>query len=231
MIFRQRRKVAGAAVVVACALALSGCFDLTQKLSIGRNGAGQYQIAITANGLLGQALKDNKSVIAPKHNPVKTRVIAENGNVTQIATIDFKSLSDLRLSNESLSLTNHGASWLGLGPSRATFRRTFLVDRARRETAPKAAGENGFGTELAETMFGNHTYVFSVTIPGSVDRASPIRIGRAVFQAQISGGALGHTVTWRLPLFTLLKAKLLTFQIDFSAYGWFSDAQSLPVED
>jgi hypothetical protein len=162
---------------------------------------------------------------------VKTRVIAKNGNVTQIATIDFKSLSDLHLSNESLSLTNHGASWLGLGPSRATFRRTFLVDRARRETAPKAAEENGFGTELAETMFGNHTYVFSVTVPGSVDHASPIRIGRAVFQAQISGGPLDHTVTWRLPLYTLLKAKLLTFQIDFSAYGWLSDAQSLPVED
>jgi hypothetical protein len=219
------------ALVIALSLGLAGCFDLTQKLSIGRDGAGQYQIAITANGLLGQALKDNKSTIAPKHNPVRTRAIAKDGNVTQIATIDFKSLSDLRLSNESLSLTNHGASWMGLGPSRVTFRRTFLVDRARRENTPKVADENGFGTELAQTMFGNHTYLFSVTVPGSVDRAPPIHIGRAVFQPQISGGPLSHTVTWRLPLYTLLQAKLLTFEIDFLAYGWFADAQSLPVED
>jgi hypothetical protein len=55
-----------------------------------------------------------------------------------------------------------------------------------------------------------------------------IHIGRNVFKPQIGGGALDHTVTWRIPLYTLLKAKLLTFEIDFSAYAWLPDAQSLP---
>jgi hypothetical protein len=221
-------RLVSVAIVVSFSLMLTACFDITQRLSIGRNGAGQYQVALTANGLLGEALKNNRGPAVLKHNAVKTRVIAKDGNVTQVAIIDFKSLSDLRLSDESVSLTNHRASWFGLGPSHITFRRTLLVDRARRENVPKSADEDRFGNELAQTMFGNHVYVFSVTVPGSVDRATPIRIGHSVFNPQIGGGTLDRTVTWRIPLYTLLQAKLLTFEIDFSAYGSFSDAQSLP---
>jgi hypothetical protein len=228
---RGRHRIASIAAAIACSLALSGCFDLTQKLSIGRDGAGRYQIAITANGLLGEALKDNKSALHLKQNYVKTHTVAKNGNVTQTATIDFKSISDLKLSDESLSLTNHGASWLGMGPTHVTFRRTFLVDRARRENTPRQAADDRFGAELAQTMFGDHVYVFSVTVPGSIDHANTLRIGHTVIQPRIiADGVTAHTVTWRMPLYTMLQAKLLTFQIDFSAYGSFPDAQSLPVE-
>src|ERR1043165_3676594 len=225
------RRTTGAAMVVVCSLALSACFDLSQKLSIGRTGGGSYEIAIAAQGLLGEALKDKKeSALDLRENHVKTRVIAANGKTTQIAIMDFKSLSDLRLSDESLSLANHGRSWLGLGPSHVTFRRTFLVDRARRENARGSHGDERFGTELAQTMFGDHTYVFSVTLPGSIDRAAPVKIGRAMIKPQITGDMLhGHTVTWRMPLYTMLQAKLLTFEVDFSAYGSFPDAQSLPA--
>ena len=221
----------GTIPALACLLALSGCFDLTQKLSIGRDGEGRYQIAITANGLLGEALKDNKSALHLQHNKVRTRTSAKDGNVTQTAIMDFKSLSDLKLSDESLSLTNRGASWFGLGPSHLTFRRTFLVDRARRENTPHQRTDDKFGTELAQTMFGDHVYVFSVTVPGSVNHANALHIGHTTIQPRITAdGVTAHTVTWRMPLYTMLKAKLLIFEIDFSAYGSFPDAQSLPVE-
>ncbi len=217
--------------LVGCCLTVSGCFDLTQKLSIGRDGGGRYQMSITANGLLGEALKDNKSALHLKQNHVKTHTIVKDGNVTQTATIDFKSLSSLKLSDESLSLANRGASWFGLGPSHVTFRRTFLVDRARRENTPRQAADDKFGTELAQTMFGDHVYVFSVTVPGSVDHANALRIGRTTITPRISAdGVTAHTITWRMPLYTMLQAKLLTFEIDFSAYGSFPDSQSLPVE-
>jgi hypothetical protein len=226
-----RRRLSGTVPALACLLALSGCFDLTQKLSIGRDGAGRYQIAVTANGLLGEALKDNKSALHLKQNKVKTRTIAKNGNVTQTATMDFKSLSNLKLSDEALSLTNRGASWFGLGPSHVTFRRTFLVDRARRENAPRHQADDKFGTELAQTMFGDHVYVFSVTVPGTVEHANTLHVGHSTIQPRIvADGVTAHTVTWRMPLYTMLQAKLLTFEIDFSAYGSFPDAQSLPVE-
>jgi hypothetical protein len=226
------KPVARATVIIACSLALSACFDLTQKLSIGRTGGGSYEIAITAQGLLGEALKDKReSALDLKENRVKTRVVSTDGKTTQIAVMKFNSLSDLRLSDESLSLRNHGRSWFGLGPSHVTFRRTFLVDRARRENT-RGHGDEGdrFRTELGQTMFGDHAYVFSVTLPGSIDRAAPVKIGRAMIKPQITGDMLhGHTVTWRMPLYTMLQAKLLTFEVDFSAYGSFPDAQSLPA--
>lgn len=215
---------------LGCSLLLSGCFDLTQKLSIGRDGAGRYEIAITANGLLGEALKDNKSALHLQQNRVTTHTVAKDGNVTQTATMDFKSLSDLKLSDESLSLTNHGRSWFGLGPSHVTFRRVFLVDRARRENTPRQSADDKFGTELAQTMFGDHVYVFSVTVPGSVDRAATIHIGHTTIQPRIvADGVTAHTITWRMPLYAMLQTKRLTFEIDFSAYGSFPDAQSLPT--
>jgi hypothetical protein len=223
------RRWSRAAFAVACSLSLSACFDLTQKLSIDRGGSGRYQIAITANGLLGEALKEKHGAIDLRHNHVTTRTTnGQNGNVTQTATIDFHSLSDLHLPDESLSLTNHGAKWFGLGPSHVTFRRTFLVDRARRENAPKSPESERLGGDLLQTMFGNHTYVFSVTVPGAVDNASPVKIGAAVIKPQVTADGLQHTVTWRMPLYTMLQAKRINFSIDFSAYGTFSDAQSLP---
>jgi hypothetical protein len=224
------RLFARTGIVIALASILAGCFDLTQNLTIDRGGAGHYAMAITAQGLLGEALKDKKtSAIDLKHNRVRSRTVEENGKVTQYATIDFKSLSELHLSNESLSLTNHGATWLGLGPSHITFRRTFLVDRAKKQTTGGKDSENErFGTELAQTMFGDHTYVFSVTVPGSVDHANAPHIGRITIKPQIAGHGLSTTVTWHMPLYAMLQAKMLSFQVDFSAYGSFADAQSLP---
>src|SRR5262249_12595100 len=145
-------------------------------------------------------------------------------------TMDFKSLSELKLSDESLSLTNRGGSFFGLGPSRVTFRRTFLVDRAKKENAPAHGDDSDerFGTELAQTMFGDHTYVFSVAVPGSVERASTIRAGQTTIRPEVSGDYWSHTVTWRMPLYAMLQAKVLRFEVDFSAYGAFADAQSLP---
>src|SRR6185437_9451494 len=158
-----------------------------------------------------------------------TRIVAKDGRVTQIAVIDFKSLSQLRLSDESLSLSNHGASWFGLGPNHVTFSRTFLVDRARRENTPRNTEGDRFGGELLQTMFGDHTYVFSVSVPGSVESALPIKIGRTVIRPLIGKQNLSDTVTWRMPLYTLLQAKVVSFQVDFSAYGSFRDAHSLPA--
>ena len=224
------RKVVATLATVSASVLLSACFDLSQKVTIDRYGGGHYEVAITAQGLLGDAIKDKHDTVADlKRNNVKSRTVERNGFVTQYATMDFKSFSDLKLSDESLSLTNHGGTLFGIGPSRVTFRRTFLVDRAKKENAPARTTEDDrFGTELAQTMFGGHTYVFSVSVPGSIERASSMRVGNTIIRPDITGDYWSHTVTWRMPLYTMLQAKVLRFEVDFSAYGSFSDAQSLP---
>lgn len=222
-----RRRWVGIAVVLA-ALPLAACFDLTQHLSIDRGGSGHYDMAITANGLLGEALKDNKAPIHVGSQRMKTHVSMRDGKVTQTGQLDFKTLSDLHLSDESLSLSARGSSWFGLGPNHVTFRRTLLVDRARRENMRGRGDNDRLGTEMLQTMFGDHIYSYSVTVPGSVERANTLQLGTATVRPQISGSGMNHTVTWRMPLYDLLRAKLLRFEVDFSAYGSFRDAQSLP---
>ena len=39
----------------------------------------------------------------------------------------------------------------------------------------------------------------------------------------------GHTITWAMPLATLFSAKDLTFEVDYAAWGAFTDAHSQPT--
>ena len=81
---RYAKQLFAATFVMACSFGLAGCFDLAQKLSIDRGGSGGYVVAITASGLLGEALKDNKSGIWFSQNRVTTRTTAIGGKVHRL---------------------------------------------------------------------------------------------------------------------------------------------------
>jgi hypothetical protein len=217
------------ALIVALSLGLSGCFDLAQKVEIGRDGAGRYKVAITAGGIVGDALKE-KPVTIEKHDHAVTTTRETDGKVTQTTVIDFKTLSDLRLSDEVMSLHVLEHSFFGLGPTHVRFRRTFLVGNARKANADRMGeGDDEASTQILAGMFGDHTYTFSVTVPGSILRIAPVRLGGKRIEPQVSGDFYhGHTITWTMPLYRMLSETLLTFEVDFSAYGSFSDVQSAP---
>ena len=218
-----------AALLVTVSVGLSGCFDLTQTVATDRHGAGRYQIALTAKGLVGEALKE-RPVALEKQDRAVTTTREEDGKVTQTSTVTFKSLSDLRLSDEVMSLRVLGHSFLGLGPAHVRFRRTFLVDNARRANADRMGREGDMGGQVLASMFGDHTYSFSVTVPGSILRIAPVKLGdHTVVTPTVTGDFYhGHTITWAMPLDRMLAHKMLSFEVDFSAYGSFSDAQSMP---
>jgi hypothetical protein len=213
---------------VAMAVALTGCFDLDQNVSVGRDGAGHYQVAITADGFIGSALKSN----SPKDdltagNRAQTEIHDNNGRVTRISTVDFKSLGDLKLGDEAMSIDTHGADFFGIGSTHATFRYVFSIDRAKREHAKDAGGDSDMGKQILQSMFGGHTYVFRVTLPGSIEKIAPVRIGDEEIKPEVTGDFYNcHTITWRMPLATLFAAKDLVFDIDYSAYGSFQSAHS-----
>jgi len=221
-------KLGIAAVLLAVSVGLSGCFDLAQKIAIDRNGAGRYQIAVAAKGLVGEALKE-KPVDLEKQDRAVTTTREENGRVTQTSTVTFKSLSDLRLSNEVMSLTVLGHSYFGLGPAHVRFRRTLLVDNARRANADRMGEGEDMGRQVLASMFGDHSYSFSVTVPGSILRIAPVKLGATVIAPSVTGDFYhGHTVTWTMPLDRMLAHKMLSFEVDFSAYGSFADVHSTP---
>ena len=222
-------RVRGAALIVALSLALSACFDLSQKVAIDRTGSGSYQVTIAAKGIVGEALKE-KPADLEKHDRAVTTTREDNGMVTQTSTVAFKSLADLKLDNELMSLRVLGHGFFGLGPAHVRFRRTFLVGNARRANADRMGDSSDMGSQVLASMFGGHTYSFAVSVPGSILRIAPVKLDdHTVVTPTVTGGFYhGHTVTWTMPLDRMLARKSLTFEVDFSAYGSFSDVQSTP---
>ncbi|MBI3678130.1 MAG: hypothetical protein HY243_16090 [Proteobacteria bacterium] len=215
------------------AIGLTGCFDLSQKISIGRDGSGTYQVSIAAQGWMGEALKsDKKPAMDMSGNHARTTTTDVNGKVTETSSVDFKNLSQIKLSDEKISLKVNSRDWFGLGPKHIHFRRTFLVDSARKDQERSNPSMNSGptdkeGQQLINSMFGDHEYVFAVTLPGSIEYIAPIRIGKMTIQPEVTGDIYnGHTITWRMPLSALMSAKSLTFDVDFSAVGSLGDAQT-----
>ena len=217
-------RIAAVALTATC---LSGCFDLGQKVAIGRDGSGHYEMALTAEGLMGEALKDG-DILQVKRGHVVNRTVIANSRVTRIASVDFKSLGDLTLPDEAISVRVMDHSWFGLGPTQAVFNRSFLVQNAKRRGERRGSSNDNADAGVAAAIFGSHTYTFSVTLPGSIDWIAPLKIGNLTVKPVVTGDYFQHTVTWRVPLFAMLTAKLVRFEVGFSAYGTFGDAQSMP---
>lgn len=214
------------AVLAVASIALAGCFDLTQSVSLDKDGAGQYRMAISATGFVGTAIKNGKSKMDVGDNAnVHTTTVIENGVTTRTSTIPFHSLSDLSLSSETVAVHVTGRGFFGLGPTHAIFRRSFRIGDAK-----KSLGRNDDNDATAQgiiqSIFGNHFYQFSVTLPGTVDWIAPVRAGDAEIKPMISGD--GHTITWRMPLEDMIEARNLNFSVGFSTWGSIAEAQSRP---
>lgn len=226
-LFRQLN-LARVVVFAALSISLTGCFDLSQKVEIGRDGTGSYQVQVAAEGLIGQALKEKPAHIDGMPDP---QVVSDpkTGITRQTSRVQFKSLADLKLSDEVMSLHVVERPFFGLGPAHMRFRRTFLIGNAKKQQSHDAGRDDEMGRQVLQSMFGGHTYVFSVTLPGDVIKAEPIRFGDTVIDPVIGGDAWnGHTVTWSMPLYLALSRQMLVFQADFSAYGTFTDVESKP---
>jgi hypothetical protein len=227
------QNVARFAVIAILAVGLTGCFDLTQKIAIGRDGSGRYEVAIAAQGWMGDALKsDKKPAMDMNGNHATVKTTELNGKVTQTASMDFKTLSELKLSDERISLQVKDRDFFGLGSKHVRFLRTFLVDHAKKDQArdnPSMGSDasDKEGQELINSMFGDHEYVFAVTLPGSIDYIAPVKVGRLTIQPEVTGDFFnGHTITWRMPLAAMVSVKSLTFEVGFSAVGSLGDAQT-----
>jgi hypothetical protein len=214
---------------VILAASLAGCFDLSQNVSVGRDGTGHYRVAVAAEGFIGQALKSKSDKDLVGGNPARTTTSDINGRVTRVSVVDFKSLSDLKLGEEAMSIVTHGRGFFGFGSTHATFRYTFAVDRARRAHGGDS-GSDEAGKQFLAGMLGNHSYSFTVTLPGSIEHIAPVWVGNTEIKPSVSGDFYhGHTITWTMPIATLFSAKDLTFEVDYSAWGSFTDAHSQPT--
>lgn len=220
---RFKRGASAAVIVIVAGLGLSGCLDVLQTVGIDRAGAGQYQIVASAQGFVGQALKNEKLVNKQNHATLSTT--DANGKVTRTATVPFKALSDLAFSDEVMSLTVKSRDLFGLGPSHVAYVAEVMIDKAKHENRQAASADN-MGEQVAQSILGDHTYAFTVTVPGSVEYAAPITLGQTTYQPTVTGDYFGHTISWKIPLYALVSSQAIRFEVDFWAWGTFSNTKS-----
>jgi hypothetical protein len=217
-------------LLLVAAFGLSGCFDLTQGVAINKDGSGRYDLAIAAKGTIGTALKDDKnSSVHFGHNPnlhPRTRTEIVGGQTVQTTSVDFKQLSDLDLSNETIAIKVHGHDLFGLGETHAIFRRTFLVHNEV-EKRQHASKDDETGAAIIASIFGDHTYVFRVHLPGSVDWIAPVYAGGVIVRPEVAEDSSGHTITWRMPLASMIETHDMHFSVGFSTYGALADSQTV----
>jgi hypothetical protein len=218
-------RVLPVSVVVAGAIGLSGCFDLEQKVGLHSNGSGSYAVAISANGLMGEALNkhDADFDITDEDNRAVTHKVRHGDTTTTTSEVAFRDLSDLKLGDETVTLHVKGNSG---DTSDVNFHRAFHVEHA----VHRHDDEEGdhIGKDILETMFDGHTYKYSVWLPGRIEHIGQIRIGDHVVHPTVWSDRYGHTITWKMPLTDMFLARQIDFDVDFAAKGNFHDTHSLP---
>jgi hypothetical protein len=220
------KRLVSLGAVVLCAAGLGGCFDLGQKVAIGRDGSGGYAITVSADGIVGDGLREKHADVEVGDMPMVTRVSTVDGKTVQTSGTGFHDLSDLKLSDEVLSLHVKGKTLFGLGGTQVNFHRSFRVDRARRD---HTNDDSELGRDILTSMFGDHTYTFSVWLPGTIDHAAAVRVGHRMVAPTITDAGNGHSVTWRMKLTDMFLADQLDFDVDFTSRGDFHDATSQPA--
>lgn len=220
---RFGRGAFAATLLVAAGMGLSGCLDVVQTVDVDRTGAGHYTVAASAQGFVGEALKNEKLVNKQNHASLTTASF--EGHVTRKAVVAFKSLSDLAFSDETMSLDVKSRDLFGLGPSDVAYVANVMIDKAKHENQQVEA-TNNVGEEVAQSILGDHSYAFTVTVPGSVEYASPITLGKDTYQPTVTGDFFGHTVTWKIPLYAIVSSQAVKFEVDFWAWGTFNNTRS-----
>lgn len=215
--------------VVACAIGLSGCFDLGQKVAIGRDGSGGYAVSVAADGIVGDGIrKKHAQFDTDEDMPMVTRISVVDGKTVQTSGTAFHDLSDLRLDDEVISLHVTGKKLLGLGGTEVNFHRSLNVGNARKHHMDDD-DDSGLGKDILTSMFGDHMYTFSVWLPGSIDHINPVVVGDHEVKPTVTQDGDGHTITWRMKLTDMFLADQLDFDVNFTSHGDFHDSQSVWV--
>jgi len=219
------RRIIPLAVVAGSTLGLTGCFDLAQKVALHRDGSGAYAIAVSANGIVGRGLnKHDSDINIGNDNPRGVKTVTRHGDVTtETNEVAFRDLSDLHLGDETLSLHVIGRDGDG---TRVAFHRSFQIDHARRDHEDDA--DRHFGHEVLQSMFGGHTYTFSVWLPGKIEHIAAVRLDGRTIAPTVWSDATGHTIVWNMPLPDMMLARQIDFDVAFAARGDFHDTRSQP---
>jgi hypothetical protein len=193
---------ARAAVALLFALGLAGCFDFDEHLTLKGSGGGQLELMLRTDPSLKGAF-DDKTLLGQQATPVEVTREVKDGQYIQREKVTFNKLPELRVRNETLSVTNEGATFFGIGPKKLTLRR--IIDNG-------GADPDSFG--VMRGVFQDRVYTYAVTLPGWIEKAYPLVVNGEAINPVIDGA----TVKWQVPMAKAISAKRLDYRVDFRSY-------------
>jgi hypothetical protein len=217
------KRALSAAVVLASATGLTGCFDLAQKVAVRHDGSGTYAVEVAANGVVGQGLDKKHADVDIGDERAVTRTERHGDTTVETSEVAFRDVSDLKLNDETVNLHVKGKT--ADGATEVNFHRTFRVDHARHRHDDDG---DRFGKSILESMFGGHTYKFAVWLPGTIEHIAPVHVAGETVHPTVWSDRTGHTIVWQMKLTDMFLAEQIDFDVDFAAKGDFRDGHSLP---
>ena len=184
------------------ALSIAGCFDFDQHLTVKGSGAGAMEVKLRMDPSLKGGF-ENETLMGPQAAPVEVTRAVKDGQYVQTERVSFNALSELRVRNETLSITNEGETFFGLGPKKLVLRR--VLDNGSAD--PDSLG-------LVRGAFQDRIYTYSVSLPGWIQKAYPVSVGGEAIAPIVDGS----TVKWQIPMAKAVASGTLDYRVEFRSY-------------
>ncbi len=198
---------ARAAVALLFALGLAGCFDFEEHLTIKGSGGGQTP-GHAANGSVAARCIRGQDAPRPAGNTRRSHAGGKGRPVHPEGKGHLQQVPELRVRNETLSITNEGSTFFGIGPKKLTLRR--IIDNSGAD--PDSLG-------VMKGVFQDRTYTYTVTLQGWIEKAYPVVVNGEAINPIVDGA----TVKWQIPMAKAISAARLDYR-STSALTWTSTA-------
>jgi hypothetical protein len=196
----RARKLFQAALVLAGALVLSGCFDLELTLKLNSDGSGTLSTrAILSKEIvdMGARAEPPESRLLGDGRRVRRKSEIRNGQLVQEEVAEFSSLENLRgIKGGSIEVASRGTTFWGAERSRVRW--TLHTTKGPSDAPPP-------DPRLLESMVRGHILIVEMNIPCTVSDARHVKLNTTSVPPYVTHDILrGSKIRWVVPLSALM---------------------------
>lgn len=198
------------------AVFVSGCIELEEKVTLREDGSGTLmRTIITTNPMIMKMLK--KESFNLEGMKVHVKNVIKQKKLYHYQWIDFKSISELSIKGEILSLSVKKRGLFEFGKKAATFKHVIAI-----EEPPKPSGESFEASDESSErykfillgMLKDVYFNYILEVPGKIKDVYSLKVGGVEIEPSVKG----NLVTWGIPVILLLDAvgKPILVKTDFA---------------
>ena len=197
-------------LLIALIFLISGCIDIEEKVQINPNGSGTLSINVIVDPMLAEELKKQRFLDIPGKQ-VLIKNIIRGEKFYHIESTHFRSLGELKMVDEIISIAVTKKGFMGLGENEAIFEHFMNFSESSKEDAALMVG---------------HYFNYTVELPGRIKKAYPAILNEIEVEPEIKE----NRVVWNIPLDLFIKSGRAFFRAAFKGkFNFPSDIQSTKV--